>query len=810
MKHSKKLLSVLLALLMLLSVGSTALAGEEAPNADATTQTEITQPDDAQPDDALPVYTLVTDESGLNSYWVDENGDRVSFSSSAAQTESGAKKAPAANLPRAYSSLDEGYTTPVENQMGAGACTSFAVTTTLETTAVKQGLIDRADAAFSPLQLQYFSRNTYTDNPDDPTAFVGTTLSMRDALRYGTNPSSVADAMARGTGPVSEVAFPFWEFYPDQQNPDESRRYQRDYYLRDYSEVLTHKYSDVTEQVYEARLPEIKQAIYEKGAVAATIGIYDYDHFRLSPIEYKGKKVMTYYTDYDRFASHMVALIGYDDDFPVECFPESCRPEKPGAFLAQNSWGADSGSTVDGYCWISYWEPTFCDFSTYELQDENDFDNLYQYDCDWANGGGAWGNDPDHRPDNANIYRAKNDELLTEVGITTSQNTVVRLWVYTELQDPNDPESGTLAYHTTQTYPYGGYHTIKLPQATELPAGTDFSIGVTCSVGDQFWTPQYKYVPEGSPVARCFERQRRGWVLNNNRLYSLKAMTINADHHTHVWDEGVEEPLNRCIRPAHTAYTCTVCGKKRYANVQSGGLHSYRVEGWNYIRHDEPTCASCGGDRYACAYCNMPVGTTFMNEIPALPHTYDDGVFVEGNCLTGGTLRYTCAVCKGTKDEPAAPAAAHLAVETINIAETCTEDGVSGKQVCRTCGTVLNEGTVLPACGHQWDAGVVTREATCSLYGEKYHVCQNDASHTYVEILPSLPHTWGEWYVVTEPTQDHGGLMMCDCQICGEHQYYGIPQLPQPQQQEEPPAKQLNFFQRLIAWLKNLFQKLFH
>ncbi|MBR3553900.1 MAG: hypothetical protein IKN72_11020 [Clostridia bacterium] len=803
MKHSKKCLSVLLILMLLLSIGCTAFAGAEALQAAAQTE---------EPDDTLPTYTLVTDKSGLSSYWVDENGERVDMYPAAAQTQSGAKKAKVTTLPRAYSSLDEGYTTPVENQMSAGVCTSFAVTTTLETTAVKQGLIDRDDAAFSPLQLAYFSRNVYTDNPDDPTAFLGESLSMREALKNGTSPEAAAQAMARGTGPVSEIEFPFWAFYPDQQDADESRRYQRDFYLRDYSELSTNKYHHLSKQEYEANLPAIKQAIYEKGAVTATFGIYDYDHFRLSPVEYKGKRVMTYYTDYDLFVSHAITLIGYDDDFPVECFPESCRPEQPGAFLAQNSWGTDSGSAVDGYCWISYWEPTLCDFSTFELQDENDFDNLYQYDSDWSNRGGAWGDDPDRetRPQEANIYRAKNDELLTEVGFFTAQNTCVRLWVYTDLQDPNDPESGTLAYHTVQTYPYGGYHTIKLPQAVALPAGSDFSIGVTCSVGDQFWTPQYKYVPEGSPVARCFERQRRGWVLNNNRLYSLKAMTINADHHTHVWDEGVEEPLNRCIRPAHTAYTCTVCGKKRYANVQSGGLHSYRVEGWNYIRHDEPTCASCGGDRYACAYCNMPVGTTFMNEIPALPHTYDDGVFVEGNCLTGGTLRYTCAVCKGKKDEPAAPAAAHLDVETINIAATCTEDGVSGKQVCHKCGLVVNEGEVLPARGHRWDEGVVTREATCSLYGEKYHVCQNDASHTYVEILPSLPHTWGEWYVVTEPTQDHGGLMMCDCQICGEHQYYGIPQLPQPQQQEEPPAKQLNFFQRLIAWLKNLFQKLFH
>ena len=49
---------------------------------------------------------------------------------------------------------------------------------------------------------------------------------------------------------------------------------------------------------------------------------------------------------------HGVSLVGWDDNYAKENFPESCRPENNGAYLALNSWGETWGSK--GYFWISY------------------------------------------------------------------------------------------------------------------------------------------------------------------------------------------------------------------------------------------------------------------------------------------------------------------------------------------------------------------------------------------------------------------------------------------------------------------------
>ena len=54
---------------------------------------------------------------------------------------------------------------------------------------------------------------------------------------------------------------------------------------------------------------------------------------------------------------------------------------------------------------------------------------------------------------------------------------------------------------------------------------------------------------------------------------------------------------------------------------------------------------------------------------------------------------------------------------------TCTEAGYSGDTYCLDCGEKISTGQIIPAKGHQWDAGVVTKEATALADGEKTCTC---------------------------------------------------------------------------------------
>lgn len=55
---------------------------------------------------------------------------------------------------------------------------------------------------------------------------------------------------------------------------------------------------------------------------------------------------------------------------------------------------------------------------------------------------------------------------------------------------------------------------------------------------------------------------------------------------------------------------------------------------------------------------------------------------------------------------------------------TCTEDGYTGDTYCADCGKLLQIGTSIPATGHAWDAGVVTKQPTATEEGIRTYTCQ--------------------------------------------------------------------------------------
>ncbi len=68
-------------------------------------------------------------------------------------------------------------------------------------------------------------------------------------------------------------------------------------------------------------------------------------------------------------------------------------------------------------------------------------------------------------------------------------------------------------------------------------------------------------------------------------------------------------------------------------------------------------------------------------------------------------------------------------------------------------------------CNHQWDAGVVTKEPTCTAEGEKTYTCTlcND---TKTEAIPAREHQWGEGVVTKEPTCAAEGEKTYTCTLC--------------------------------------------
>ena len=99
-------------------------------------------------------------------------------------------------------------------------------------------------------------------------------------------------------------------------------------------------------------------------------------------------------------------------------------------------------------------------------------------------------------------------------------------------------------------------------------------------------------------------------------------------------------------------------------------------------------------------------------------------------------------------------------------APTCLVDGYESFE-CKSHGHRYTN--VLSALGHDLDDGVITKDPTCTLPGEKTFTCQRvDCSYTEIEAINALGHKPGDKVVTLEPTCTVKGAWEIRCTVCDE------------------------------------------
>ena len=245
-----------------------------------------------------------------------------------------------------------------------------------------------------------------------------------------------------------------------------------------------------------------------------------------------------------------------------------------------------------------------------------------------------------------------------------------------------------------------------------------------------------------------------------------------------------------------------------------GQTHSHTWDQGTITR--EPTCAGEGEKIYHCTYDNCKAIKT--ESIAKTEHTWGEGkITKEAACEEEGVMTYTCTVCQKEKTEKI-PATGHLHTEIHNKKEaTCKEDGYTGDVYCKDCGEKLFNGkTIAKTTEHTWDAGKVTKAATCTEKGLKLYTCTvcdkvrteeipaTGHQHTEVrnvkeatctkagytgdtyckdcgekissgEVIAKLAHTWDEGNVTKEADCKETGVMTYTCHKCGATKTEDIP-----------------------------------
>lgn len=306
-----------------------------------------------------------------------------------------------------------------------------------------------------------------------------------------------------------------------------------------------------------------------------------------------------------------------------------------------------------------------------------------------------------------------------------------------------------------------------------------------------------------------------GWYTEPEYKKRIESLTIRTaidgmilyakwnDTHEHVWGEGAITTKPTCTTPGVKTYTCSVCQKTKTEEIPATGHQHTEVrnvkeatckeEGYTgdtYCTdcgeklssgeptakkaHDwdegkvttEATCKNTGVKTYTCNNCSE----TKTEVIPMTDHIWDNGkVTTKPSCITPGVKTYTCSACQKEKTEKI-PATGHLHTEIRNKKEaTCKEDGYTGDVYCKDCGEKLSNGkTIAKTTEHTWDAGKVTKAATCTEKGLKLYTC-TVCDKVRTEEIPATGHQHTEVRNVKEATCTKAGYTGDTyCKDCGE------------------------------------------
>ena len=379
-------------------------------------------------------------------------------------------------FPRKYDLRALNQVTAVRDQWHWGTCWAHAALASLESSQRKSG---HGTFDLSEWHLSWFCYNDYLQ---DPTLVPYTnTGSVADTFNGGGWDGMAVALLARGTGAVNEKDSPYQykQPFPEYSIPTGSEPVSVK--LQDALFVRSNE-DDTSTTLPTVRIQDVKHSVMRYGAVSVGINAddgmaYSTDSDWYNPVTHAFFDPVS--TAYD--TNHAVNVVGWDDDYPATSFEEGHRPQRNGAWIVRNSWGADWGDA--GYFYVSYESKTF-DGVAY-VYDDKAFNHVYQYDpLGWIESVGFG----DTMACFANVFTAKADELVSAVSFY-STDLDSRYQVSIRKGVKGDPSTGRLAARS-QSGRLGvpGYRTLVLDQPVAVSRGEKFAVIVKLETA-QYSTP---------------------------------------------------------------------------------------------------------------------------------------------------------------------------------------------------------------------------------------------------------------------------------------------------------------------------------
>lgn len=351
-------------------------------------------------------------------------------------------------LPSAYDLREKERSSSVKDQGSRGTCWAFAALTALETS-----LLPEESFEFSPDHMSL--KNSFASNGDNGGQY---TMSMAYLTSW--------------QGPVLETDDPY-----DGVGVDN---------------LTAVKHIQEAQVIESKNLDKIKEAVFKYGGVQSAI---------YSTLQNAGSRSSFYNNVTNAYCyvgqekpNHDVVIIGWDDNYSKENF--SVGLEGDGAFICQNSWGANFGD--DGVFYVSYYDTNIGVHNVVytEIEDIDNYNNIYQSDlCGWV---GQLGYNKD-TVYGANVYTAEGDEAVEAVGVyATGKNTEYEVYIVPEFKDTDSLQKGQRA--ASGKLENAGFYTIDLKKAVNVAKGEKFAVVIKVTTPDSVHPLAIEYAGDESTL----------------------------------------------------------------------------------------------------------------------------------------------------------------------------------------------------------------------------------------------------------------------------------------------------------------------
>jgi len=366
----------------------------------------------------------------------------------------------------------------IRNQGRTNSCWTFATLSSLETNLAlnvnKNKIYD-----FSEKHMNYSSSQSFNDGK------IKNGFSKEAS--QGGNFQIGAAYLTNGWGAVAEEDMPFTDSTENISIKDKKNK-----------EVLT-KVTD-TEEFYftkymlnetidsaslNALMLKMKEHIEDNGSISA--GIHGTDLYEDC---YNNETGAIYCSNEEKCQmNHNVSIIGWDDNYSIDNFSKSSKPNKNGAWIIRNSWGEEiNGVKIgdDGFMYVSYEDVNIYKqlFGIEKATDNIDYDNIYQYNELGYNN--ALNLDV-NKIYIANVFERDKtvQETLEEVSLNVLQNVKCKVYVNSKNGSKaySDMEEIELKEGKTETFD-AGYHTLEFKNPIQL-TGDKFVVVIEIEAIDE-------------------------------------------------------------------------------------------------------------------------------------------------------------------------------------------------------------------------------------------------------------------------------------------------------------------------------------